>query len=169
MTPATPAEARATSRATASRALGRALLSEDITQHELADCCGVPAQKTQLWTDPKQAQAPYVADLRQMPRPVAMALLSWAAEAHHAIVVDQLVAGSALDHMGHLHRILKEGADVSVAYCAALADGVVDDVERERVISELREDIVAKQSLLEMLERGRVTKPRPYAVRGYAS
>ena len=168
MTPATPAEMRATSRATASRVLGRALFSEEITQHDLADRCGVPPQKTQLWTDPKKAQAPYVADVPQMPRPIAMALLSWAAEAHRATVVDEIEAGCDLDHMGHLHRILKEGADVSIAYSGALADGHITPAERERIISEIRESIAAHRSVLEMLE-GERAPARPYAVRGCAS
>lgn len=76
--------------------------------------------------------------------------------------VDQLEASSPAEHMSHLHRLLKEGADVSIAYSAALSDGVVDPVEWERLISELRESIRAHRSVLEMLEAA----GRPRVLRG---
>lgn len=162
MSEKTPAELRSAARATLARVLSRVLVAVGVSQLDLAEACGTKAQKVQLWCDAKRPETPYVADLPQMQRPVAMELLRWAADQHGALVVDQLEASSAADHMGHLHRLLKEGADVSIAYSAALADGVVDPVERERLISELRESIRAHRSVLEMLERD----GRPRVLRG---
>lgn len=162
MSEKTPAELRSAARATLARVLSRVLVAVGVSQLDLAEACGTKAQKVQLWCDAKRPETPYVADLPQMQRPVAMELLRWAADQHGAIVVDQLEASSAADHMGHLHRLLKEGADVSIAYSAALSDGVVDPVERERLISELRESIRAHRSVLEMLERD----GRPRVLRG---
>jgi hypothetical protein len=161
----TPAELRSAARAMLARVLSKALNAAGVEQRELADACGTKSQKVQLWCDATRPETPYVADLPQMPRAVAVELLRWAAESHGALVVDQLEAASSMDHMGHLHRVLKEGADVGVVYSAALADGIVDAVEGERVISELREDIAAKVALLKMLEGDR----RPRAVRGGAA
>lgn len=162
MSEKTPAELRSAARATLARVLSRVLVAVGVSQLDLAEACGTKAQKVQLWCDAKRPETPYVADLPQMQRPVAMELLRWAADQHGALVVDQLEASSAADHMGHLHRLLKEGADVSIAYSAALSDGVVDPVERERLISELRESIRAHRSVLEMLERD----GRPRVLRG---
>lgn len=162
MSEKTPAELRSAARATLARVLSRVLVAVGVSQLDLAEACGTKAQKVQLWCDAKRPETPYVADLPQMQRPVAMELLRWAADQHGALVVDQLEASSAADHMGHLHRLLKEGADVSIAYSAALADGVVDPVERERLISELRESIRAHRSVLEMLEAA----GRPRVLRG---
>lgn len=152
MSERTPAELRSAARATLARVLSRVLVAVGVSQLDLAEACGTKAQKVQLWCDAKRPETPYVADLPQMQRGVAMELLRWAAEQHGALVVDQLDASSAADHMGHLHRLLKEGADVSIAYSAALSDGVVDPVERERLISELRESIEAQRSVLELLK-----------------
>ena len=162
MSERTPAELRSAARATLARVLSRVLVAVGVSQLDLAEACGTKAQKVQLWCDAKRPETPYVADLPQMQRGVAMELLRWAAEQHGALVVDQLEASSAADHMGHLHRVLKEGADVSIAYSAALSDGVVDPVERERLISELRESIRAQRAVLEMLERD----GRPRVLRG---
>lgn len=157
MSERTPAEARSSARVAVAKVLRRALDQANVDQAELADDCGTPAQKVQLWCDVRKPETPYVADLPQMRRAVAMPLLQWAAAAHGALVVDQLEAASPMSHMGHLHRVLKESADVSVAYSSALADGVVDPVERERLINELRESIHAQQSVLQLLEgEGRV-------------
>ena len=152
MTTDTPAQARSAARVTVARLLRSALHAADIDQADLARLCGTSPQKVQRWCDKLERETPYAADIAQMPRAVAMPLLRWVAEQHHALVVDHLEASSTGDHMSLLHRVLKESADVSIAYSAALADGVVDAVERERLISELRESIVAQRSVLVMLE-----------------
>lgn len=162
MTTETPAQARSAARVTVAKLLRRALDAADVDQGELARLVGTTSQKVQRWCDRLERETPGFADIALMPRAVAMPLLRWAAEQHQALVVDQLEAASAADHMGHLHRLLKEGADVSIAYSAALSDGVVDPVERERLISELRESIRAHRSVLEMLERD----GRPRVLRG---
>lgn len=153
----TPVQARSAARVAVAKLLRGALHAADVDQGEVARLVGTTAQKVQRWCDRLERETPGFADVILMPRAVAMPLLRWAAEHHGALVVDQLEAASALDHMGHLHRVLKESADVSVAYSSALADGVVDPVERERLISELRESIHAQQSVLQLLEgEGRV-------------
>ena len=48
---------------------------------------------------------------------------------------------------------MKEGADVSIQYSAALADGVITPQENLRLQSEIEEDIAAKRAVLEMLKR----------------
>lgn len=156
MSQETPVQARSAARVVVAKLLRRALDAADVDQGELARAVGTTSQKVQKWCDRLERETPGFADIVLMPRAVAMPLLRWAAEHHGALVVDELQAASPLDHMGHLHRVLKEGADVGVAYASALSDGVVDAVERERVITELREDIAAKRALLEMLvdERG---------------
>lgn len=156
----TPAQLRSAARVGVAKLLRGALHEHDVDQSALARLVGTTAQKVQRWCDRESPESPYVADLPQMPRAVALTLLSWAAEAHHAVVVDELTAASPLDHMGHLHRIMREGSDVSTTYVAALADGVIDPSERERLISEVRESIAAQRALLEMLERERGTRLR---------
>lgn len=152
MTAETPVQARSAARVAVAKMLRRSLDAADVDQGELARLVGTTAQKVQKWCDRLERETPGFADVILMPRSVAMPLLRWAADHHAAIVVDQLEAAGAGDHMSHLHRVLKEGADVSVAYVAALSDGVVDAVERERLISELRESIEAQRSVLEMLK-----------------
>lgn len=162
MTTDTPAQARSSARVAVARLLRSALHAADIDQADLARLCGTSPQKVQRWCDKLERETPYAADIAQMPRAVAMPLLRWAAEHHSAIVVDQLEASSPAEHMTHLHRVLKESADVSIAYAGALNDGVVDPVERERLISELRESIEAQRSVLEMLK----AEGRPRVLRG---
>jgi hypothetical protein len=152
MSPETPAQARSNARVHVAKLLRGALHDADIDQADLARLCGTSPQKVQRWCDRQERETPYAADLAQMPRSVALPLLRWAAEQHHALVVDHLEAASALDHMGHLHRVLAASAAVSVAYAAALADGVIDAVERERLTAALRASICAHESVLVLLE-----------------
>lgn len=148
----TPRERLASLRAQLARVLRRTLDQHDVTQAAMADVCGTTSQKAQAWCDPTRPEGPSVAHLPQMPRAVAMELLRWAAEPHGLTVVERLAATSVASHLGHLHRVLKEGADVSVGYSSALADGLITPDERERLISELRESVAAETSLLHALE-----------------
>ena len=151
MTSETPAQARSNARVAVARLLRSALHDADLDQADLARLCGTSPQKVQRWCDRQERETPYAADLAQMPRAVAMPLLHWAAEHHHAVVVDQLEASSPLEHMGHLHRVLAASAAVSVAYAASLSDGVIDAVERERLAAALKASIRAQESVLGLL------------------
>lgn len=68
------------------------------------------------------------------------------------MVVEAISADTELDHLRHMHRVIKEGGEAASAYAEAISDGVITPGERQQVIKELRETIAADRALLELLE-----------------
>lgn len=156
MTDRTPAQLRSDDAVT----LSDMLTGSGACQVDLSRRTGVSSSVVQRWYDRLERHLPHLHDIRRFPKALARQLLEWCAEPHGLAVVDCIEAsGAELDAMGHLHRILKEGADVSVALSGALADGHVDPAESLRVESELRESIAAQRSALEALVRERQKSP----------
>lgn len=145
----TPAEARLSDGVE----LAGMLTRSGTCQVEVARVTGVSRTLVQRWYDRMEKRLPHVHDLRRMPSGLARRLLDWCAEPHGLTVVERVKPDSALDHLGQLHRLLQRGADVSVDYSGALADGVITPSERERLRSKLRESIAAHRSVLEQLDR----------------
>lgn len=121
-------------------------------QVTLARATGVSSSVVGKWFSRFERHLPHAHDLRRFPKALARTILDWQAAPHGLTVVDRVEAGDAASHIGHLHRVLKESADVSIAYSGALADGLVTPPERDRIITELRESIAAERSLLAALE-----------------
>lgn len=144
---ATPRERRAVSRADLARVLRRSLDRHDVTQGQVADSVGIAASKVGRWCDPTAAERPTIADVTLMPRPIAITLLRWAAEAHGVEVVDAIAVETVSDHLRHLYTCIREGADVTSTYASAIADGQIDATERRQLIAELEQDLSAKASL----------------------
>lgn len=134
-------------------ALSDLLRSTGACQAEMAERCGRSGTAVQKWHDRRVPNSPSAHDVRRMPVEVARPVLEWIASSHGLTVVEQVAPGATVtNHLATLHRILKEGADVSTEYASAIADGVIDPGERMRLISELREDLAAKRALLKHLE-----------------
>ena len=155
MSPETPAQARSAAKAAAARVLRAALHAADLDQSELARLVGVPSQRVQRWCDKAERETMSIADLATAPRAVAMHVLRWLGEGHHAVVVDEIDASTDGSHYEHLARMLGATGAVATSYASSLADGQVDAVERERLISLLRESIREQQAVLVMLEAER--------------
>lgn len=164
MSPRTPAQLRSDDAVE----LSDLLRTSGACQVEVSRLTGVSSSVVQRWYDRLERHLPHVHDLRRMPTEVARRILDWCAEPHGLAVVERIPAASKLDHIGHLHRILKESADVSIALSGALADGVVTPAESQRVESELRESIAAQTATLEALIAERESR-WPRVVRGGAS
>lgn len=166
MSERTPAELRSAARATLARVLSRVLVAVGVSQLDLAEACGTKAQKVQLWCDAKRPETPYVADLPQMQRGVALELLRWAAEQHGALVVDRVDAAGDACRLGVLAGVLKENGEAVTAYTELLAHGATP-ATLERAISEVREAQAQLGKLLSMMERELVAlSPKLRAVGG---
>ena len=159
MTGETPAQARSAAKVAAARVLRAALHSADIDQADLARLVGVPASRVQKWCDKAERETMSIADIATAPRAVAVHVLRWLAEPHHALVVDQLEAAGEGSHIEHLSRVVGATGAAAAAYALSLVDGRVDPVERERLIPLLRTAIQEQQAVLVMLEAERGLAP----------
>lgn len=150
----TTKQTRSARRERCSRALYRSV-GEHSTQLAEAEYTGIAPSQMQRMADPgDEARCIQAADVPALSHPVAVDMLRWQAQELGGVeVVESIAPSQTGDHLETLHRVLKENADVSIAYSAALADGVLTPSERMRVASELREAIAAQRSLLEMMER----------------
>ncbi len=128
---------RALSRVELSRHPSRILTAHDITQLDISRACGVRAQKVQRWCDPESKEVPGVADIEQMPRPIALELLAWGAGKHEAHIVDDLTPASIGDHLRHFAELTREVGELQSAYAAAIADGTIDAQELARLETEI--------------------------------
>ncbi len=162
----TAREQRAHWRATFSRFFRGVLHRHDVTQETIARLVGTQQSKVAAWLDPEHAEVPGVPDIALMPQPVAVELLAWLGEHHRVHVVAEVRTETVGDHLGHLHAIVREGADVTSLYSKALADGVIDDAEADALLRELDESIAAETALRRtLLERKRVEVERRSSVR----
>ena len=114
----------------------KSLARHDVTQAELARCCGVPHQRVQQWTDRDRAEMPCLADVMAMPRPVALDLIRHALEPHEHTATPTPEWDGCHDHGKRLASTVKEVSDVLTVYSASNSDGQVtageaEDVERE--------------------------------------
>lgn len=162
----TPREKRASFRAQVSRVLRRALDRHDASQVALAQAIGMARGKAGRWTDPEDPEVPGISDIALMPREVALDLLRWVADHHGLDVVTRIETGVVGDHLVHLHTLIREGSDVTSAYSLALADGVIDALERRSILAELEEDIAARTALRQALLADERTEREACAPRG---
>lgn len=133
-------------------------------QNALALLLGVSSTLVQKWYDRLQSHLPHVHDLRRMPKALARRILDWCAEPHGLTVVERVEAADMGTHMEHLSRGVKEGSEAIMAYTEVIAKGATP-ATLERAISELREDIAQKSTMLELMTQERDAM-RPRAVGG---
>ena len=125
---------REQNRSDCARIMRRSLDQRDICQLAIADVCGVDQQIAQRWCSPNDPHTPTVADLRQLPKDVALDLLRWAAEAHGLTVVPADDHHADLASPAELSETVQRASALSVAHATALADGKVDADEARSIL-----------------------------------
>lgn len=151
------------------------LRKSGVCQVDVAELTGVSTSEVQRWYARKTPNLPHAHDLRRFPKTLARALMEWIGEPHGFAVVERIEAACAATHMEHLGRAVKEGSESIMAYTDLLAKGATP-ARIESAISELRDDIAQKRTMLELLERERDALapklravPQRYPVGGKAS
>lgn len=140
----TPAHVlRGLSRAELSRRLTTSLSEHGIEQKELAEAVGCAPQRVQKWCDKNSPEVPGVADIQQMPRPVALDLLRWGSDKHDAHVVElpDVEAGAVVCELQRSVRLMTELTDVIREHSLALADGRLTAAEARKLRREIDEAI----------------------------
>lgn len=163
MTHRTPAQLRSDDAV----ALADILTRSGTCQGEVAALTGVSRTVVQRWYDRLERHLPHVHDLRRLPTSLARRILEWCAEPHGLAVVERVESADAATHMEHLSRGVKEGSEAIMAYTEVIAKGATP-ASLERAISEIREDIAQKSTMLELMKQERDAM-RPRAVRGGAA
>lgn len=148
-------------------ALSDMLVASQTCQVEVAHLTGVSRSVVQRWYDRLAPHLPHVHDVRRMPTVLARRILDWCAAPHGLAVVERVEGADLGTHMEHLSRGVKEGSEAIMAYTEVIAKGATP-ATLERAISELREDIAQKSTMLELMTRER-NAMRPRAVRGGAA
>jgi hypothetical protein len=138
----TARQRREAARAELSRELTRALARHDVTQLELARETGAAGSVVQRWTEPELRETPSIADLRHMPREVAVDLCRWALEPHEHIPAPTHHHETIADDLKHLSELVQDTSELCVHFSRALADGHISPDEAVRGI-ELAGDAIA--------------------------
>lgn len=123
--------AKEIARVEVARELGKAICAADLTQQDVADECGVPAQVVSTWCHRDGNKSPRIADAALMPTEVAAPLIRWLAAKHEYTLVAQR-EDAPLDART-LHAVLREQSEVALRLSDAIADGHLSPAELEAV------------------------------------
>jgi transcriptional regulator with XRE-family HTH domain len=158
----TPRETRAAAKAELARLLTRLLAEHDVTQDDLARCCGVGPSLVQRWCDRDRLETPSVADLLAMPRPIALALLRWAADAHAHVVADAPETVTVEDRLEHLDALTDDFGATTSLLARALTNGVSADAaaELERRCDRILSNVGAVREVARAARPGRLVPRR---------
>lgn len=140
---------REIARAECARVLRASLERHGISMDAIAAYVGASDTRVRKWCDPESPETPGVADLRILPREVVVDIVTWALEEHGLHVFDHVgeTGATVEDHLGHLHRVITECADVQREYSLALTDQRITSDKRARILRELREARAALSQL----------------------
>lgn len=143
---------REIARAECALVLRASLERHGISMDAIAAYVGVSDTRVRNWCDPESPETPGVADLRILPREVVVDIVTWAIAEHGLHVFDhhgETLDAAVEDHLGHLHRVITECADVQREYSLALSThgGRITPDERERILKEVREARAALSQL----------------------
>lgn len=99
-----------------SRVLDRARVGADVVLDELGEACGVGLSIAHRWTDTRRPESPSLADVVQMPRPIALELLRWTANKLGVDVVDRVDVRNVGDDVSLMARVAREVGEMLTAY-----------------------------------------------------
>jgi transposase-like protein len=152
----TAREARASAKAELSRLLVRLLAENDVTQDDVARLCGVGPSIVRRWCSRDRLETPSVADLLAMPRPLALALLRWAAEAHAHVVAEAPEIVTVEDRLEHLDALAEDVSATTSILARSLGVGGVP-VEHAAELERRGESLIKHGASLR--ELGRAARP----------